>query len=1016
MTNSSKSQNKLKFPAVSLLKHNDSINLPGTTYEYKLPKKFILEKMFAQYKATSFFKRNFIIKNLGVSASNETPIDDFCFQTVQNFHENISANAGKFGLVISNHDSSSAQAQKNAVQETPLYIALITHKHGKAPKDWLYGTVAKIQSCVVHSEEEYVLLKFKSMARIKGRVSSSFELEKATGLFILHDVVFEEQLTCSQRPGQSKWKSKLIDTVKETNGLIKNFVERYENSAKRKNNNSFHLLSPLNNVLYVYLTRTFFKSAWATVLGLVAIADTSELYALSDLLMSILPIARFQKIRFLQEFLMEGKLSFCVELLQKQFNFLLRNLYEVDEYTKSSYQTMTKSEKARVLAAQLKSLKFCLDDLKLLPRSKQPDNENYNSGAYLSEEGKDSGQLDEIRGFMKKLTEKGVHFEGQQLLERDFKRLAKMNPQSAEYQQLQNYFDNVMDIPFGRCDESPTRSGFDLAKARVILDEDHYGLTKIKTRLIEYLCIHNILQNESFGQKAKDMEKQHANPTILLLDGPPGVGKTSIAKSIAKVMHRNFQRISLGGIYNESDIRGHRRTYVGSMNGVIINALKKAQSMNPVILLDELDKIFTGVNGNMISSNNGNPSAALLEVLDPQQNSTFMDHYVGFPVDLSQVVFICTSNDCQNIPAPLMDRMEVIELSGYLFDEKKQIALRHLLPKQISLNGLDRFENFQKLDITEEAWKFLICSYTHEAGVRGLNRLLGAIVRSCVVQEVQKKSLETCGTITIDKEYLLKLFGETRDYNNQTGDQSLENALTHESDKLGIVHGLSYNSNGTGSVLTFEIIKIGEVATKTGPLITHTTGNLGNVLLESITIGCSIVKNLMLSGVINKNTELLKSEYHLHVPEGAISKDGPSAGMAITVALLSYALNKPVKNTVCMTGEITLQGHILPIGGLREKLYGAAMNGMETVLAPLQNSGDLRNFCVDNAWSSPDIYNFPKDDYRELRVIKERLGLQVHYVSTIHDAISLIWENAETSPHTFCPNEKAPQHPIPSLL
>ncbi|KAL6942416.1 hypothetical protein ACO0QE_003591 [Hanseniaspora vineae] len=1007
MTNALVRQNKSRFPAVSLLAYNESINLPGTTYKYKLPKDFVLEKVFAPCKASNLFKSNFVIKNLGVLGSDGTPIDNDCFQTVQNFHKSVSGNLTKFDPVVSHQDPN---PEKMISQESPLYIALITHKQGNKPNDWLYGTVVKIQSCVVQSDEKHVLLTFKSMARIKGRVSLNFEVKKTDSLFILNDVIFEEQITSEKWVGVEKWKSKLTNTVKETDRLIKVFVENYEKSVKSTNSNNFYLLSPLNNILYVYFTKLFFKSAWAAALKLVNNSNKYEVYASPDILISILPTPRSQKLTFLQKFLLEEKLDFCVRLMQKNFNFLLESLNELNEYTKSNYLALTQSEKARVIAAQLKSLKICLEDLKLLPGSKKTENANYGNGPFLSEENEDSGELDDIRVFLKKMPELNVHFEGQQLLERDFKRLVKMNPQSAEYQQLRNYFDNVMDIPFSRYDELPAHSEFDLAKAKAVLDEDHYGLTKVKTRLMEYLCIHNILLNKNFGQKGRDMEIQNASPTILLLDGPPGVGKTSIAKSIAKVLQRSFQRISLGGIYNESDIRGHRRTYVGSMNGAIINALKKAQSMNPVILLDELDKMFTGVNGNMVSSNNGNPSAALLEVLDPQQNSTFTDHYVGFPVDLSQVVFICTSNDCQNIPAPLMDRMEVIQLSGYLFDEKKQIALRHLLPMQVRLNGLDRLENFQKLDITEQAWESLIWNYTHEAGVRGLNRLLGAIVRSCVIQQAQYNDLKTSGTITIDKKYLLKLFGETQDYDSQVGEQPLQN------DKLGIVRGLSYNSNGTGSVLTFEIIKIGEISTETGPLITHTTGNLGNVLLESITIGCSIVKNLMLFGAIDKNADFLKSEYHLHVPEGAVSKDGPSAGMAITVALLSYALNKPVLKTFCMTGEITLQGNILPIGGLREKLYGAAMNGMKTVLVPLQNKGDLRNFCVDNAWSSAELYNLSKDDHGELPVIEKELGLQLYYVSTIHDAITLIWEENPTTPYKSQTNGKLPQHLIPSML
>jgi ATP-dependent Lon protease len=565
------------------------------------------------------------------------------------------------------------------------------------------------------------------------------------------------------------------------------------------------------------------------------------------------------------------------------------------------------------------------------------------------------------------------------------------------------------------------------------LDDDHYGLFHVKKRLLQYLSVLKLHETNELSKlseassnppsssssssasddqliignyqevldehprnepttKVSKPTKNSIKSPILLFVGPPGVGKTSLAKSIADSLGRKFQRVSLGGIRDESEIRGHRRTYVGSLPGVIINALRKAGSMNPLILLDEIDKVCGGANS--AGRVNGDPEAALLEVLDPEQNWSFTDHYIGFPVDLSNVLFLCTANELGSISAPLRDRMEVIEISGYTFEEKLQIGSRFLLPKQIKQNGLPP----KSVVIEHNIWEKLIQEYIREAGVRNLERKIAAICRGKAVEYVQSNGNDVEFVKNVEPNKLVKYLGLpihpiTKDI------------LTYPkfSKPQGVVNGLSYSSDGSGSVLVFEIIAIPSLNAKQesdSPKLIM-TGRLGETLTESIKIGLTFIKSIISRNLIISinSREVLKtfnnSELHLHVPMGSVPKDGPSAGITITLALLSIALNKPVPGYIAMTGEITLRGKVLPIGGLGEKLLGASQNGIKKVLVPKLNRKDIiETFYNDD---EDKLIGFLKDGvvvdgYGEPeKKVKDKLDIEIVYVDSFFDVIKAVW-------------------------
>ncbi|MEM9047401.1 MAG: endopeptidase La [Pseudomonadota bacterium] len=471
----------------------------------------------------------------------------------------------------------------------------------------------------------------------------------------------------------------------------------------------------------------------------------------------------------------------------------------------------------------------------------------------------------------------------------ELKKLRQMSPMSAEATVVRNYLDWLLSIPWGK----KSRVKKDLGRAETILDDDHFGLEKVKERIVEFLAV----------QQRSDKLKG----PILCLVGPPGVGKTSLGKSVAKATGREFIRISLGGVRDEAEIRGHRRTYIGSMPGKIIQSMKKAKSTNPLILLDEIDK--------MGQDFRGDPASAMLEVLDPEQNNTFMDHYLEVEYDLSNVLFITTANT-YNMPRPLLDRMEIISISGYTEDEKREIARRHLLPKQLKAHGLKSGE----FELTEEGLSQIVRRYTREAGVRNLERELAKLCRKAVTQIVKK----TAETVQIGLPDLEEMLGAPR----------FKFGLAEETDQIGAVTGLAWTEVG-GDLLQIEALKL------PGKGRMKTTGKLGDVMKESIDAASSYVRSRALDiGV--KPPEFEKIDIHVHVPEGATPKDGPSAGIGMVTSIVSVLTGIPVRKDIAMTGEVTLRGNVLEIGGLKEKLLAALRGGVRKVLIPKDNVKDLR--------------------------------------------------------------------------
>ncbi len=474
-------------------------------------------------------------------------------------------------------------------------------------------------------------------------------------------------------------------------------------------------------------------------------------------------------------------------------------------------------------------------------------------------------------------------------LEKDISRFEKMQSSSPDSAVMRNYLDTVISLPWNK----QTKENIDIKKAREVLDADHYGLIKVKERILEYLSVRK-LTNGKEG-------------SILCLAGPPGTGKTSIAKSIARALGRKYVRISLGGVHDEADIRGHRKTYIGAMQGRIMSAIIEAKVKNPLILLDEIDK--------MGQDYKGDPSAALLEVLDAEQNFAFRDHFIEVPFDLSGVMFVTTANMLSSIPEPLLDRIEVIEVTGYTNQEKECIAKQYLLPRQIKQNGLENC----KVTVSDDAISDLINYYTRESGVRHLEREIGTLMRKSAkkILEENKKSLK------ITSKNLTDYMGKHR--------YSVE--LINEKDDVGIVRGLAWTSSG-GDTLSVEV----NVMAGSGKI--ELTGNLGDVMKESALAAVSYIRTR--TGELGIYDKFHKTcDIHIHVPEGAVPKDGPSAGITMATAIASALTGYPVRRDVAMTGEITLRGRVLPIGGLKEKSAAAYRAGIKTVLIPIENKPDL---------------------------------------------------------------------------
>lgn len=590
--------------------------------------------------------------------------------------------------------------------------------------------------------------------------------------------------------------------------------------------------------------------------SLAGIDDSSRL---ADTIIAHLGLKLEEKQKVLEILDVEERLNYLMELIDGEIDLL-----QVEQKIRGRVkQQMDRSQREYYLNEQMKAIQKELGD---------------------SEE--TSSEADELAGKIKKA---GLPKEAREKADSELKKLKMMSPMSAEATVVRNYIDWLVGLPW----KKKSRVLSDLNKAQSILDDDHYGLEKIKERILEYLAVQ---------QRVKKLKGP-----IMCLVGPPGVGKTSLGKSIARATGRKFTRMALGGVRDESEIRGHRRTYIGSLPGKIIQNLSRVGTRNPLFLLDEIDKMATDFRGD--------PASAMLEVLDPEQNNSFADHYLEVDFDLSDVMFVATANSL-NIPGPLLDRMEVIRIPGYTEDEKWNIAKNYLVPKQFKTNGIKKGE----LTISESAIRGIVRHYTREAGVRNLEREISKICRKTVKEHLLKKDKKKSAvTIKNLKKYL--------------GVQHFDYGKADKENRVGQVTGLAWTSVG-GELLTIESVVL------PGNGTIKSTGQLGDVMKESIAAAETVVKSRAKSlGLTTKFIQ--KHNTHIHVPEGATPKDGPSAGVGMVTAIVSAMTNIPVKANVAMTGEITLRGEVLPIGGLKEKLLAAHRGGITQVLIPNDNEKDL---------------------------------------------------------------------------
>jgi ATP-dependent Lon protease len=592
---------------------------------------------------------------------------------------------------------------------------------------------------------------------------------------------------------------------------------------------------------------------------LITVSDIEDTSRFADVVASNLTIKIEEKQEILSLFDTKERMEKLYEILSRELEIL-----EIERKINSRVRKqIDKSQKEYYLREQLKAIQ--------------------------RELGEKEGHADEIDQYREKLSKLEVPDEVKDKVEKELDRLSKMSPGSPEVGVTRTYLDWIFDLPWNTL----TEDNLDIKNARKVLDEDHFGLKKVKERVLEYLAIRQLSNN--------------MKGPILCLVGPPGVGKTSIAKSIARAMGRKFTRMSLGGVRDEAEIRGHRRTYIGAIPGRIIYSIKQAGSKNPLFLFDEIDKLA--------SDFRGDPAAALLEVLDAEQNKDFRDHYLELPFDLSKVMFVTTANSTDTIPAPLLDRMEVIRISGYTEEEKLHIATDYLVPKQIKEHSL----NNENVLISESAIRGVINGYTREAGVRSLEREIANIIRKCATQIVENNKKKVRVTPANLKKYL--------------GIPKYRYDLINQKNEIGVVTGLAWTPVG-GDTLFIEV----SVMAGTGKL--ELTGQLGDVMKESARAGLSYIRSkadeLGIDKEFTKNMDI-----HIHVPEGATPKDGPSAGITMTTALVSALTKTPVYRDVAMTGEVTLRGRVLPIGGLKEKVLAAKRAGIRKVILPLENEKDL---------------------------------------------------------------------------
>ena len=702
----------------------------------------------------------------------------------------------------------------------------------------------------------------------------------------------------------------------------------------------------------------------------------AEAGVLADFMSNVLEASLEEKLRILAALDVKERLGQVIELINRQVTGMKGNI---------KITTITSTVPKQGLDINSISRK----DREGLMRRAMGTLGGFGPGGLTAPGAGDNGgdeELNEMEELKKKLDQAGLTPEAQKVADREMKRLKKMNPAQAEYGVCRTYLETLAEVPWTAATED--QLGVEtLKRARKQLDDDHYGLQKIKKRLLEYLAVLRLKQAVNADLEAQITQaKAEAVPSretdiqldedsvreepevesskiqilqskrrvdkspILLLVGPPGTGKTSLAKSVATALGRKFHRISLGGVRDEAEIRGHRRTYVAAMPGLIVNGLKKVGVNNPVFLLDEIDKVGG-------SNFHGDPSAAMLEVLDPEQNHSFSDHYINVPIDLSKVLFIATANTLDTIPPPLLDRMETIQLSGYTTVEKRHIANQHLIPKQITTNALSSSD----INFTDDVVDTIITSYTRESGVRNLEREIGSVCRYKAVEYADAKDgsrLENYSprVLASDLEEIL-------------GIERFDEEIAEKKSVPGIVTGLvAYSSGGQGSILFIE------VADMPGSGRVQLTGKLGNVLKESVEVALTWVKahSYELGLTQDANEDIMKNRsVHVHCPSGAIPKDGPSAGLAHTIALISLFSGKAVPPTIAMTGEVSLRGRVMPVGGIKEKLIGAHRAGVKTALLPAHNRKDIK-----------DLPQEVKD------------GLEIIHVSHIWEAMRHIWPEA----------------------
>ncbi len=582
--------------------------------------------------------------------------------------------------------------------------------------------------------------------------------------------------------------------------------------------------------------------------------------ALADLVAANLDAPVDEKAGLLETLDVKDRIRKVLKLLTRQLE-ILKMRERINSQIK---EEMGKNQREYVLRQQLKAIK--------------------------EELGEDDGDQGDLDGLEERIAKANLPQEAEQVAKKQLKRLRNMQVGSAEYTVVRTYLDWILDLPW----HNQTPDNMDIGAVRKVLDEDHYGLEKVKKRILEYLAV-------------RKLKKDKKGP-ILCLIGPPGVGKTSLGRSIARALGRKFVRISLGGVHDEAAIRGHRRTYVGALPGQIIQGMKKGATINPVFMMDEVDKIGHDFRGD--------PAAALLEVLDPEQNNTFADHYLEIPYDLSNVMFVATANIADPIPAPLRDRMEILEIPGYTRREKLAIARRHLIPKQLEEHGITK----EQLDITDKAVDLVIDFYTREAGVRTLERQIASIIRGVAVKIAEGDTTPR----KVDDEDQVREF---------LGPQKYTSEVAERTEEAGVATGLAWTSVG-GEILFIEATRM----YGTGKL--QLTGQLGDVMKESAQAALSYVRTNAERYGISKDF-LEKSDIHIHIPAGGMPKDGPSAGVTMFTALVSMLTGIRVRHDVAMTGEITLRGRVLPIGGLKEKVLAAHRAGIKRVLVPERNKADL---------------------------------------------------------------------------